>query len=293
MENYETTKCVRIERRYQVMTCPTPIRVRNPLNAQEYNTVPCGRCYACASNKRQDWQIRIQEETLASKSAIFVTLTYNDSNLEYNENGFPSVWKKTLQDYFKRLRRSGLKFRYYAVGEYGTKSKRPHYHIIFFNLTTSDEEQIQNSWVNTSTGELLGTIDIIKVNLATIGYITKYHVNRNNVDDPVNKEFTLMSRKPAIGIQYVEKHKKTKTTKSAYYQDFQYRKRLPRIYREKLFPTEHQKAWLKKQEEEARNETEKKQAKKEAQKGYFEKQSNVNRTANETYKKKSNLNRKL
>lgn len=129
------------------MTCPTPIKVKNPNDPKEYNTVPCGRCYACLENKRTDWRIRLTEELKGSKSAIFVTLTYSDSSLEYTdiitrnkitytkEYTHPIVHKRTIQNYIKRLRKLGLKFRYYAVGEYGTKSKRPHYHIIFFNLT--------------------------------------------------------------------------------------------------------------------------------------------------------------
>ena len=61
-----------------------------------------------------------------------VTLTYNDENLPEDK----SVSKKHLQTFIKRLRyylgEQDIKFKYYACGEYGDRSKRAHYHVIIF-----------------------------------------------------------------------------------------------------------------------------------------------------------------
>lgn len=68
----------------------------------------------------------------ASKS--FVTLTYTDQALAFGANGLATLEPKHLQDWLKRLRKKlvPLKLRYYAVGEYGDESWRPHYHVVLF-----------------------------------------------------------------------------------------------------------------------------------------------------------------
>lgn len=67
------------------------------------------------------------------KDNVFVTLTYDDCHLP--ENG--SLRKDHLQKFFKRLRRDlpvDYKIKYFACGEYGDKTDRPHYHSIIFGL---------------------------------------------------------------------------------------------------------------------------------------------------------------
>ena len=45
-----------------------------------------------------------------------------------------TLQKSDLQKFFKRLRKkTHEKISYYAVGEYGDNTQRPHYHIILFN----------------------------------------------------------------------------------------------------------------------------------------------------------------
>ena len=89
--------------------------------------VPCGKCIACLHNKRSDWQFRLRQEHKASKSSMFVTLTYRRKFLP--EGG--SLSKRDLQLFLKRLRKKdeSVKIRYYAVGEYGSQRKRAHYHL--------------------------------------------------------------------------------------------------------------------------------------------------------------------
>ena len=129
--------------------------------------VPCGKCLPCQKKRRSDWSFRLEQEYLSSDSALFITLTYDDLHLPYQyyknkqiknfETGEtthqikelqtsdrPTLNKKHLQDYIKRLRNDHTKYitkelgvsakevktiskplRYYAVGEYGTKTQRP------------------------------------------------------------------------------------------------------------------------------------------------------------------------
>lgn len=66
-----------------------------------------------------------------------ITLTYDDQNVPTNY----SVEKPALQKFFKRLRKSlrGKKIKYFACGEYGEKTLRPHYHAIIFNHDFPDK----------------------------------------------------------------------------------------------------------------------------------------------------------
>lgn len=109
----------------------------------------------------------------------FVTLTYNEENLPRTKNGFATVNKKDVQNFFKKLRRnhpkSGEKISYFAAAEYGTKHKRPHYHIILFGCT---DPEITSAWTTDTRGgkrpQPLGEIYFGYVEGASIGYTLKY-----------------------------------------------------------------------------------------------------------------------
>lgn len=146
------------------MVCIKPISVINPkTNSPMY--VPCGRCMACRINKTQEWVIRLEMEKMTTEKTSFVTLTYDDNHLPKDQG----LHKKDLQLFFKRLRKLGLTFRYYAVGEYGEKEQkyydpideeliqlgkinphgRPHYHVLFFGQDFRDDDDflcLQKAW---------------------------------------------------------------------------------------------------------------------------------------------------
>lgn len=69
-------------------------------------------------------------ELAQHKDNSFLTLTYSDDFLP----ALGSLEPKHLQLFLKRFRTtiSPLKIRFYAVGEYGDASSRPHYHIAAF-----------------------------------------------------------------------------------------------------------------------------------------------------------------
>lgn len=231
------------------MKCHGTIRIRNPNKRKGgFIDVPCGKCAACLSNKRTEWSIRLQEELKIADSAHFITLTYDDENLPPDGN----LHKKDLQKFFKRLRKNEKekKIRYYAVGEYGTINNRPHYHIILFNLVSdvdisaiSDSDGIgmihskmhnqkhridvqsiiEKAWKN-------GIVHVGTVTRASISYCTSYVIQKF-VDMEKTKPFALMSKRPAIGANYVSEHEKSKP----YYQDGANKKSLPRFYKNKIY----------------------------------------------------------
>lgn len=170
--------------------------------------VPCGKCAACLTNRRNDWSLRLAIELDNSHGAHFITLTYNDENIPTIVNCetgeiIHTVIKKDLQNYIKRLRKNTNveNLRYYAVGEYGTKTMRPHYHVLLFNLPQNKVDYITTCW-NAKGFTKVGT-----VTPASIHYVTKYHVNKTHFPESAHPSFTLMSRKPGIGHQYVDKFK--------------------------------------------------------------------------------------
>ena len=187
--------------------------------------IPCGKCLNCKKKRRSDWSLRLEHEYLYSDSALFITLTYNDASIPRNR-GIATLNKKDLQDYIKRLRNSHVAYvsrelgirksevknhskqiRYYAVGEYGSKTNRPHYHILLFNYDIANLKPIEAQWKNTQTGHPLGFVDIGKVSSASINYTTKYMFKQWGKKDLRQRPFTNMSRRPMIGTGFLNEYK--------------------------------------------------------------------------------------
>lgn len=187
--------------------------------------VPCGKCLPCQKKRRSDWSLRLEHEYLFSDSAYFITLTYNDASLPRTKEGYPTLFKKHVQDYIKRLRNDHTKYvkkqfkvtakqvyqhskkiRYYAVGEYGSKTRRPHYHLLLFNMDIANLSPLTNQWKNTQTGVKFGHVDIGTVTGSSINYVTKYMFKDFYKKDKRQKPFALMSKKPIIGQAYLENY---------------------------------------------------------------------------------------
>lgn len=212
--------------------CITPILVRNG-NRRDW--VPCGKCNFCLQNKRASWSFRLSQELKTASSADFLTFTYDDSEIPYHpDTGEQSLDKRDVQLFFKRLRKKQAEIsehgiRYYTVGEYGTKTSRPHYHSIMFNLDKRVVNDLPKLWGK-------GLIHVGDVNPASINYVTKYVINK--VGDYSGREppFALMSRRPGIGFNYVDTHTKWhRDDMRTYTQVNGVKAALPRYYREKMF----------------------------------------------------------
>lgn len=200
-------------------------------------TVPCGKCVACLVSKRLEWCFRLEQEYKHSKSALFVTLTYDPKHLPSDGQ----LNKKHLQDYFKRLRKNSRlpNIRYFAVGEYGTHGGRPHYHILLFNC---DTKHVVSSW-NDSKGKPIGFVHIGKVTEASIAYCTKYIIQKPDYLSYQQPPFTTMSRRYGIGAHYltdemVEWHRNSDKN---YAMRYNRKMKLPRFYRTKIWYKEKDK----------------------------------------------------
>lgn len=184
--------------------------------------VACGKCYLCKKRRANQWAYKLGVELDNSDSAYFVTLTYASENLPINENGKMTLVKKDVQDFIKRLRYheenadyktaenffkvkngwkpTGKHIKYYAVGEYGSRRKRPHYHIIIFNVI--DQCNINKAWsyaLDNSEDTLyipIGSTHIDEdVNENNIDYTLKYMLKGSDkIPKGVQKEFSINSK---------------------------------------------------------------------------------------------------
>lgn len=153
------------------------MRCINPITLKNDTVVPCGYCGNCVRRKQQDWLQRLQVENFHSFSSHFVTLTYSDAHLPYF-GGSCQLNMSDTQKFLKRLRKfqdglfDGLEpIRYYLVGEYGERTGRAHYHVLFFNLIPQSVARLEALWG-------LGRIHIGKVSGASISYVTSYVITR-------------------------------------------------------------------------------------------------------------------
>jgi hypothetical protein len=183
-----------------------------------------------------DWIVRITHECMYSKYQYFITLTYSPENLPLDDEGRGCLVKADLQKWFKRVRKKQL-IRYYAVGEYGSRFGRPHYHILLFTQKQLSYNLISKTWTNGHTH--LGTITP-----ASIAYCTKYMFVNKGDSKGRPSVFALMSRKPGIGFNKIKD-----LNKNPYVFLNGYKKRMPRYYKDKIF-TKEEKLQIRQQMEE-------------------------------------------
>ena len=123
------------------MVCNNPV-VLSSVAGGDFR-VPCGRCLGCRAAKSKEWAQRLLNEQAYWRTESFITLTYDDKNLP--EGG--KLVKSDLQLFFKRLRKNiDWPIKYYACGEYGDVTFRPHYHAIVFGIDKRDSKNIIKSW---------------------------------------------------------------------------------------------------------------------------------------------------
>lgn len=178
--------------------CDTPF-YKQDQKSGEYMSLPCGKCAVCITRRASQWSFRLMNHYKHQSNGLFITLTYESPPM--TKNGFMTLKKEDLQLFFKRLRKINKeKISYYAVGEYGSQTERPHYHLIIFNTT---EENCNRSW--NINGSKIGIVHAGTLTEASVGYTLKYLSKPNKIPKHANddrlKEFSLMSKK--IGANYL------------------------------------------------------------------------------------------
>ena len=163
--------------------------------------VPCGRCIECRLQKARSWALRCMHEASFHKFNCWITLTYDDENLP--DNG--SLSRRDLQLFLKKLRKrhEPERFKFFASGEYGGNTMRPHYHVMLFGLDFADKKRIgtrdnfpvwHSDFLDSVWGK--GNTEIGSLTVDSAMYTCKYIVDKDDRVDFGAREmpFLQMSR---------------------------------------------------------------------------------------------------
>lgn len=167
----------------------------------------------------------------AGRGSIFATLTYAPEHVPADG----SLSKDALQLFHHRMRKALGPFRYLAVGEYGGRFLRPHFHAIYFGL---DFRADRYPWRRRPHGMLyrsptlerlwpFGQVEFSDFARECAGYLSRYALKKQGVErdreyyrreavDPVTgelrtwfvePEFKLVSRRPGLGSAWFDAFK--------------------------------------------------------------------------------------
>jgi hypothetical protein len=162
--------------------------------------------------------------------SYFATLTYGPAYLPPGGTLRPHDLVAFMKRYRKRLaqRFPGVRVRFAGCGEYGTKGKRPHFHVMLFQGDAELPDLVP--WRRSDSGDLLyrsalveaawgmGHVEIGAVSAASCNYVAGYVVKRVTGDAAaeylrrhdgetgetwqVAPEFFRASRMPGIGAPW-------------------------------------------------------------------------------------------
>lgn len=185
--------------------------------------LPCGKCPECMKDYYSSWATRGSRELMRWNSSVFCTLTYSDEKLPPDN----SLRKKDVQDFIKRLKKEmgstkENPIRQIYCGEYGEKTRRPHYHAILFNCDFEDRKphyktpQGHQVYTSEKLSRLWGHgfAEFGYAQPGSIAYVFKYIlkkksrkekeagplvIERDGITYEVAHEFIEASRNPGIG----------------------------------------------------------------------------------------------
>ena len=212
------------------------------LNPNYYTRINCGQCLSCRILYAKQWAERCYLESLYHESNFFVTLTYEDKFIPLSKNGYFTLRKEHFQKFMKDLRNHlDYKVRFFAVGEYGDSTYRPHYHTLLFGLKLDDlvfykQVKKRGQFIQYFNSEFLtniwkrGFVVVNRLVPETCSYCARYSLKKVGFKESVSQVeratastkdifnglissgeiepiFSLMSRKPGIARQYYEDNK--------------------------------------------------------------------------------------
>lgn len=147
----------------------------------------------CRINRQRLWTIRlVLEASQHQVPSLFATLTISDKF--FPEDGSVSVYEAQL--FLKAVRRLNGPFRYFLVGEYGSRTWRPHYHAALFGVR--DRRCVAEAWGET------GHVRVSEIGVESARYLAGYTCKKltDSRDSRLcgrRPEFARMSLKPGIG----------------------------------------------------------------------------------------------
>lgn len=185
--------------------------------------VPCGKCIGCRLDYSRHWAIRSMHEARMHSDNCFVTLTFNDEHMPLDR----SLSRGYIQSWLKRFRyKYGDGIRYMLCGEYGARTGRPHYHILFYGFNFPDRyvwserrgnlyyrsPGLEELWRDAHSDESNGFSIIGDVSFESSAYVARYvtkkvfGANSKKHYYGREKEFLNMSRMPGLGNEFFYKY---------------------------------------------------------------------------------------
>lgn len=164
--------------------------------------LPCGSCIGCRKSRAREWALRCTLERDSHDRSCWSTLTYSDEKLP------PTLRKNHLSLFFRTLRKrlAPTRVRFFASGEYGEQTQRPHYHAILYGIDESSLPVVEAAWPH-------GHAQVDSLSPGAISYVAGYcskklgfYADREERIDYATGEvylheppFVHMSRNPGIG----------------------------------------------------------------------------------------------
>lgn len=167
--------------------------------------VPCGQCYLCRTRQRMDWSTRLHHESFTHKQIGFLTVTFDDKYLPQRVE-----WSQ-LEPLWQWLKTAGVD-KMFAVGEYGFKTKRPHFHLITYGRDFMELNQIyewdRGQFRSTDLEEAWGQGFVTTAPLQPGGcdYVTGYVQKKLPKEDGTDPWAAIKKQtaRPALGRSFCE-----------------------------------------------------------------------------------------
>lgn len=192
----------------------------NPHTTSAGQAHGCGQCLPCRINRQRIWTHRILLEASLYDDNAFVTLTYDERHLPEDGGLNPKHLRNFLDFLRKGYKAKQLecgvndprRMRFFAVGEYGDTTGRPHYHLVLFNFPpcryglSRYSRSIRNCcvWcdlVRDTWGK--GTVFLGAVEPHSAAYVCGYVCKKLTKGHPElgdrHPEFARQSRMPGLG----------------------------------------------------------------------------------------------
>ncbi len=187
---------------------------------------------------------------------MFVSEVYLTSDNFDHKNKALTLHKPHLQTFCKSVIRKQKRFlkrlntyeaqtwpklKYYACGEYGGKTMRPHYHAIFFNLHPVIQSQLRSISYEAKKTDTwsYGNVDLEPITDGAILYVTKY-LGKDHHPAGILKEkmpFNIMT--PNLGSSYLRpwhhRYHNSKNNRNYSVPVQDYKIPMPDYYKEKFY----------------------------------------------------------
>lgn len=208
--------------------------------------IPCGKCIGCRLTYTSQWATRsmLEARTSIPESTFFLTLTYDDEHIDHLRSFGVSepnkstgevetfstltLVKRDLQLFMKNLRQNAYRrygldnIRFFASGEYGGSTARPHFHLSLFNFNVPRSDLHLIDHKRAKSGDVLFESEIVNkswphgfaplgfMSFNSAAYVAGYMLKKfkgPTAQEHYEKlgllpEFSTMSRRPGLARDY-------------------------------------------------------------------------------------------